>query len=410
MNPLADATSILISPPRAAPAEAAPEPESEFAALVTLEEESEDTAGLLSMPIPLPLSGATGVEETAAATGLAASEPAGRGSDRATGPGVAEMPSGAVDGPIGAAIPGQPEEPALAVLPGAATAVGPANPAKVQPDLAPDPAPVLPAGPEALRPMVVSRPLRPGSSDARAAGGDSSADPDMPARNVPPISGAQVAFALRVQEAAGAAAPPGGDTVSAPEPAGTEAAEVAQPAGAAGEAPGGGGAAFDLAAGVLSAPLPPLSPRPVLGQVQAAISALVRDREAPPQAGAVVSRDDTGPERGLELRLDPEELGKVSILMRTEGESLVVRVVAERPETLDLLRRHADQLLQDLRGSGFRDAQMAFGAAGQGPQGERRLTAGGQAPFPAEDAAILPATIPPAAFGPVPGGGLNLRF
>lgn len=402
MNPLAEAISILTAPPRAAPADTLREAESEFAALVAQEEETEDATDLSPILVPLPFPGATCIEETAPA----AVGPAGLVSDHSATPSAVDMLPASADGLVEAAIPEQPPEPAFAVMPEVDAGVGPASPAKAQPVPAPD----LPAAPEALRPMVVLRRIRPHSSAERATAGEGGAEPEVPSPTAPPISGAQAAFAVRVQEAGGSAALPDGETALVPEPAGTGSAEAAPPFGATGDASGGGSFAFDPATGAIPAPLPTLLSRPVVGQVQAAMVALVRDGDVPQDAGAVATRHDTGQERGLELRLDPEELGRVSISMRTEGESLVVRVVAERPETLDLLRRHADQLLQDLRSSGFRDAQMAFGAEGQGPQGDRRPTADRETPFPAEDAATLLPAPPPAAFGPAPGGGLNLRF
>lgn len=159
-------------------------------------------------------------------------------------------------------------------------------------------------------------------------------------------------------------------------------------------------------------PLPGMerSARPVIGQVQAALIALAQmpsGRDAPDAAPAT-----TAPERGVELRLDPEELGQVSISLRSEGDALMVRVVAERPETLDLLRRHADQLLQDLRNSGFRDAQMAFGSSGEGARSWQHPAADPGLKFGDEE---TPAQPPPvSAFaGSKPfsrDGALNVRL
>lgn len=71
---------------------------------------------------------------------------------------------------------------------------------------------------------------------------------------------------------------------------------------------------------------------------------------------------------GVELRLSPEELGSVRMQF-IQGESgLTVHINAERPETLDLLRRNIDQLAKDLAASGFDTAGFSFGdenSAGQ---------------------------------------------
>lgn len=79
---------------------------------------------------------------------------------------------------------------------------------------------------------------------------------------------------------------------------------------------------------------------------------------------------------GVELRLSPEELGSVRMQF-IQGESgLTVHINAERPETLDLIRRHIDQLAKDLAESGFDSAGFSFGdenAKGQHKAGSASL-------------------------------------
>ncbi len=62
-----------------------------------------------------------------------------------------------------------------------------------------------------------------------------------------------------------------------------------------------------------------------------------------------------------ELRLAPEELGHVRIDMRHEGDRLVMTVLAERQDTLDLLRRHAGELAAELRAAGHSGLDLSFG-------------------------------------------------
>lgn len=62
----------------------------------------------------------------------------------------------------------------------------------------------------------------------------------------------------------------------------------------------------------------------------------------------------------VEVRLSPEELGRVRVSMSPGENGLVVQLVAERPETLDLLRRHVDILAAELRDAGFSDLEFAF--------------------------------------------------
>jgi hypothetical protein len=109
----------------------------------------------------------------------------------------------------------------------------------------------------------------------------------------------------------------------------------------------------------------------------------------------------------IDVQLDPVELGSVSITIDAAPTGLIVTVVAERTETLDLMRRHAEQFLADLRQSGFLGASLHFG---QSPEGQHQRQ-------PADDAA----TVAPPLFGnpidpsprrtPQPGNGaLDLRL
>src|SRR5690606_4615191 len=50
----------------------------------------------------------------------------------------------------------------------------------------------------------------------------------------------------------------------------------------------------------------------------------------------------------VELRLAPEELGRVTMRLSMADDGLTLSIVAERAETLDLIRRNADQLTRDL--------------------------------------------------------------
>ena len=65
-------------------------------------------------------------------------------------------------------------------------------------------------------------------------------------------------------------------------------------------------------------------------------------------------------ERPVELALNPPELGNVRLRMTSHDQSIVVHVLAERPETLDLLRRHIDQLGAEFSALGYSDIGFAF--------------------------------------------------
>ena len=75
-------------------------------------------------------------------------------------------------------------------------------------------------------------------------------------------------------------------------------------------------------------------------------------------------------ERSVELALSPAELGKVRITLTPGETGMNVAIFADRPETLDLMRRHSDQLAQEFTEIGYQSAEFTFGSDGQGDAGE----------------------------------------
>lgn len=76
-----------------------------------------------------------------------------------------------------------------------------------------------------------------------------------------------------------------------------------------------------------------------------------------------VVRSAGGP---IEVTLAPEELGRVHMAIRDQGGALSLSLTADRPETLDLMRRHADLLEKDLRLLGYGSISFQFGQGGSG--------------------------------------------
>jgi flagellar hook-length control protein FliK len=62
----------------------------------------------------------------------------------------------------------------------------------------------------------------------------------------------------------------------------------------------------------------------------------------------------------IEVVLSPAELGRVEITWSPKDASALLTIAAERPETMELLRRNIDTLLEELRRMGFGDAQLNF--------------------------------------------------
>jgi flagellar hook-length control protein FliK len=128
-----------------------------------------------------------------------------------------------------------------------------------------------------------------------------------------------------------------------------------------------------------------------------------------PEFRALVLAQATQPsDTGISVTLAPVELGELQLLLIPEGDALRVTITAERPETLDLLRRHADQLGQELRQAGFQSASFSFAQSGQGDR---------NAPTPLahsdpQSAPLAPAEPPPLPIpaAPLAAGGLDLRI
>ena len=103
--------------------------------------------------------------------------------------------------------------------------------------------------------------------------------------------------------------------------------------------------------------------------------------------------------RPVELSLDPAELGRVRLTLAVSDAGVSVSIVAERPETLDLMRRNADALAAEYRALGYADVTLSFGAAADGPGSDstpghenapaESLAESGRAPALPDDAAPL---------------------
>jgi hypothetical protein len=115
------------------------------------------------------------------------------------------------------------------------------------------------------------------------------------------------------------------------------------------------------------------------------------------------------PGAAVELRLEPAELGQLRFEIAHRGEVALVVLAAERPETLDLLRRHGTELLAELRAAGFAGVELSFSAWANGRE-RRAMPEPGPAPL-IEDTATTPnAGLQPEPRRPASQGGLDLRL
>lgn len=102
---------------------------------------------------------------------------------------------------------------------------------------------------------------------------------------------------------------------------------------------------------------------------------LVTSQPAGPQPAAtlahmsahVVAAMARHPEGMTDIALSPEELGRVQMTLQADAQNpdrMVVFLSFDRPETLDLFRRHTDQLAEAIRMAGYSGVDINFGQPG----------------------------------------------
>jgi hypothetical protein len=124
------------------------------------------------------------------------------------------------------------------------------------------------------------------------------------------------------------------------------------------------------------------------------------------QMAAALSRSADG---STELALSPDELGHVRLRLEPDAvnpDRMVVMITFERPETLDLFRRHAGELAEALRQAGYAGADIGFGQGDGGSSGFDNASRHGSAPDRADP---VPPLIPPAPQHAA-GASLDLRL
>lgn len=95
-----------------------------------------------------------------------------------------------------------------------------------------------------------------------------------------------------------------------------------------------------------------------------------------PQMTALAKMSVAAMPGGVELRLSPEELGSLRMSLGLDGDIVRVTITADRPETLDLMRRHAADLAAEFRSLGYEGAAFAFqqGGSDADPQAQAEQT------------------------------------
>ena len=114
--------------------------------------------------------------------------------------------------------------------------------------------------------------------------------------------------------------------------------------------------------------------------------------------------------KSVQLSLNPEELGRVKLSLTPAETGMVVTVVAERGETLDLLRRNIDLLAQEFRAIGYDDISFSFGQQSSDSAGHSSDDTG-DPPFPAArtDGPVVAEQQKPYQITLSPTDGIDIR-
>lgn len=100
----------------------------------------------------------------------------------------------------------------------------------------------------------------------------------------------------------------------------------------------------------------------------AKVAAQASAAQTPPPAAQIVAaiRADSH-SKDIDVRLDPPELGRVHIsLSFDKGDAVSATVSSERSDTLDLLRRHQEDLSRELQKAGFVRVKLDFSSSSSG--------------------------------------------
>ncbi len=113
------------------------------------------------------------------------------------------------------------------------------------------------------------------------------------------------------------------------------------------------------------------------------------------------------PNRPVEITLKSQELGAVRLSVQQAESGIIVSLTAERPETLDLMRRHIDQLGQDFQAMGYTNIAFSFEGSDPGSSDDTDQSASANAPEQDTQSTVPAATIHLASDT---GSGVDLRL
>lgn len=125
------------------------------------------------------------------------------------------------------------------------------------------------------------------------------------------------------------------------------------------------------------------------------------------QAAAALGQGPVEKPTQITLVLSPEKLGSVRFDMNPVGDGVQIVLSAERPETLDLMRRHAFELMAELKQAGYQSSTLSFGQWQHQGQGDASASV---APHLRKEPALEVPTLPPQPRKPSLNQGMDIRF
>jgi len=227
-----------------------------------------------------------------------------------------------------------------------------------------------------------------GQPEAAVAAPGSGGDPGLRVRLVRPgdgrAGGAARPIAAPSAGTDGLDSEPPAEDVSPGPSDGREVDAVSARPGPDGVTPASAGLASDGSAADGPAP-PHLPPDTMAWSREPAPAGPPRHLQGPAEHAQPVLQHlvQTAPAGGgaeVEVTLSPGELGHLRMTLLPDDGAMTLTILAERAETLDLMRRHIDELAGDLRDLGFGALDFRFRHQGGPGNG-----AGSAVPFPADD-------------------------
>lgn len=151
---------------------------------------------------------------------------------------------------------------------------------------------------------------------------------------------------------------------------------------------------------VPDAPRPDPAPEPAPEQIRPHAIDRAEVRSAAPEVEAArkaAPAPETAP-LSPEPPAAQDDLGQIQVMFEREGDATRITLIADKPETVDLMRRNADQLQQELTREGFSHTDLNFAERDQDQD----------APPPKRQGDASIATLTPLA--QMQGTGLDLRL